>query len=490
MKIINPLRLLLVCYMCAFGTLYAQVQRPLLPVFQQINEEVMRHSEAYYRLEQSIAQNGHRLTGSSNGAKAEAFVYQLLKDYGFEEVEYQPFSLNGWQRSSLDVQVQTQGGSWEALKGVALALTPAESDVEGELIDLDNGLAADYVGKEEQVKGKIVFASLNVMPGSPAGTTSIHRSSKVALAKAHGAKGIILYNSVKGGVLITGTASIDGTLLTLPALSIGLEDGMRLKEALAKQKHQVRIAMRNKTGTFTARNVIARIKGTSKPEEKIVVGGHLDSWDLSPGAVDNGLGAFAVLDMARTFKALQLTSDRTIEFVFFMGEEQGLLGSNAYVQKAQQDGTLDQIKFMLNFDMTNDPKSFYASQEAARGLFTSIGEVVKQVDSTFLNRFGVQVGLYSDHQPFMLQGIAIGGGKDGHLSREALNCYHADCDQMEWVVDSEMRNTVRFSSMLIYGIANAPQWPVKRLNDAEIKKMLQEHQLEEALRIGKAWRWD
>jgi Zn-dependent M28 family amino/carboxypeptidase len=490
MKTVHLIRKMVLGTLLGMGAMAVQAQTDLLPVFQAINKEVMSHSEAYYRLEQSIELNGHRLTGTSNGAKAEEFVYHLLKEYGFDEVEYQPFSLNGWQRTSLDLQIQELGKKWTPVKGVALALTPAVSKVEGELIDLGNGLEADYKGKEEAVKGKIVFAALNLMPGTASGTKNIHRSSKVALAQQHGAIGIILYNSVEGGVLITGTASIDGTLLTLPALSIGLEDGLNLKKALAKKTHSVRIDMQNKTGQFTARNVIARIKGKVRPHEKIVVGGHLDSWDLSPGAVDNGLGAFAVLDMARTFKALQLNNDRTIEFVFFMGEEQGLLGSNAYVNQAKEEGTLDQIKFMFNYDMTNDPKSFYSSQEASRPLLTSIGEVVRQVDTSFLNRFGVQVGLYSDHQPFMLQGIAIGGGKDGQLSRGALNCYHADCDGMQWIVDSEMRNTVRFSTMMIYGVVNASTLPVQRLSEAQIKKMMEDNQLEEALRIGGAWRWD
>lgn len=239
-----------------------------------------------------------------------------------------------------------------------------------------------------------------------------------------------------------------------------------------------------------ARNVVARIIGNELPNEKIVVGGHLDSWDLSPGAVDNGLGAFSVLDMARTFVALGIKPKRTIEFVLFMGEEQGLLGSKAYVQQALADGSIDQIQFMLNFDMTNDPKSFYASLEGCRDLFEQIGRTVSSIDTTFKNNFSARAGLYSDHQPFMLQGIPIGGASDGTLSPEALSCYHADCDLFELVDELEMKNTVRFSSMLIYGLADAHEIPVKRLADAAVKQLMLDNNLEEALRIGGDWRWD
>jgi Zn-dependent M28 family amino/carboxypeptidase len=235
--------------------------------------------------------------------------------------------------------------------------------------------------------------------------------------------------------------------------------------------------------------VVARIEGSEFPNETIVVGGHLDSWDLSPGAVDNGLGSFSVMDMARTFIKLGLKPKRSVEFVLFMGEEQGLLGSKAYVQHAEKNGGLDRIRFMINFDMTNDPKFFQATVEGARPLFEEISQAVMQVDPSFQNRFSARAGLYSDHQPFMLQGIPTGVASGGRLSREASSCYHADCDVFILINESEMRNTVRFGAMLAYGIANAIHIPVKRLSDQEVKQLMLDNNLEESLRIGGDWRW-
>ena len=479
----------LFAFLLGVPCLLAQEKPEWEPVFRQINTEVLSHSEAYKRLGESIAQIGHRLTGSPNGAKAEQYVYDLLKSYGFSDVAFQPFSTNGWAREHLDLQVGTQG-SMQPVKAVALASTPASAHVTAELVDMGNGLESDYIANPGMAQGKIVLAALNLLPNTPQGTKNLHRSAKAALAIKYGAKGLILFNSVAGGTLLTGTASITGELLSIPAICVGLEDGNKLKEDIALGGQQAAITMTNKTGSMKARNVIARIAGSELPNEKIIVGGHLDSWDLAQGAVDNGLGAFSIIDMARTFKVLGIIPKRTIEFVLFMGEEQGLLGSKAYVQQAMADGSIDQIRFMLNFDMTNDPKSFYASLAASRELFEEIGHAVSTIDTTFRNNFTAQAGLYSDHQPFMLQGIPIGGASDGTLSREALNCYHADCDIFELVNEQEMQNTVRFSSMLIYGLANALEIPVKRLSDAETKELMLDNNLEEALRIGGDWRWD
>lgn len=477
------------CLVAGNLSLFAQGKTALEPAFRQINMEVLDYSEAYSRLGEAIAQIGHRLTGSPNGTKAEQYVLDLLKSYGFDDVAFQSFTLNGWAREHLHLSVGMPD-EMHPVKAVALASTPVSANVEGELVDMGNGLESDYRTNPGKAKGKIVLAALNLLPNSPEGTKNLHRSAKAALAVKYGAKGLILFNSVQGGILLTGTASLTGDLLTIPAVSVGLEDGNKLKAKLAKGSLHASIDMKNKAGQMHARNVIARIPGSGSPQEKIVVGAHLDSWDLAQGAVDNGLGAFSVIDMARTFKALGIKPKRTIEFVWFMGEEQGLLGSKAYVQQALRDGSINQIRFMLNFDMTNSPKSFYASLPKSRPLFETIGHAVKAVDSSFAGNFSARAGLYSDHQPFMLQGIPIGGASDGTLSPEALSCYHADCDVFDLINEQDMKNTIRFSTMLIYGLANADNIPVIRLSDEETKQLMLDNGLEEALRIGGDWRWD
>lgn len=484
----KPYTLYTLLFFLAGSGARAQEKSEWITAFRQINAEVQAHSEAYTRLGEAIDMIGHRLTGSPNGLKAEQYAFDLLKSYGFKDVSFQSFAVNGWAREHLDFQVGTPR-QMKPVKAVALASTPT-ARLQGELVDMGNGLASDYTAHPEKANGKIVLAALNLLPYSPEGTQNLHRSAKAALAIKHGAKGIILFNSVEGGTLLTGTASVTGELLTIPAICIGLEDGLQLKEAITTANLQATIDMRNTTGAMQARNVIARIAGSELPDEKIVVGGHLDSWDLAQGAVDNGLGAFSIMDMARTFLTLGIKPKRTVKFVLFMGEEQGLLGSKAYMQHVTANGTVDRIRFMLNFDMTNDPKSFYASLEDCRSLFERIGRTVAAVDTAFNNNFTAHVGLHSDHQPFMLHGIPIGGVSDGTLSQKALSCYHADCDVYELVNEQEMKNTVRFGSMLVFGLANADDIPVKRLSDDEVKQLMVDNNLEEALRIGGDWRWE
>ncbi|MEO6949985.1 MAG: M20/M25/M40 family metallo-hydrolase, partial [Ginsengibacter sp.] len=339
-----------------------------------------------------------------------------------------------------------------------------------------------------KVKGKIALVYLGIKSGTTG--KNLHRSEKTALAITNGAIGIIIYNTVPGGVLLTGTASVTGKLIPIPAVCIGLEDGQNLSKRLKNESFNAYIEMTNFSGMIKARNVIATLRGSTLPNEKILVGGHLDSWDLATGAIDNGIGSFSVIDMARTFAALKIKPKRTIEFILFMGEEEGLLGSTAYVEKAMKNGSIDKIRYMLNYDMTNDPKGFASSSEASKDLFQVIGKMAAAIDTSFKNIFWSGAGLHSDHEPFMLQGVSVGGAAGGELPNNSGRCYHADCDNFALVDEQGMKNTVRFNSMLIYGLANSNIIEAKRLTDIETRDYLLKNNLKEALKIAGDWRWD
>lgn len=455
-------------------------------VFTRINNEVQSNSQAYNTLKNASETIGHRLTGSTNGKKAEEYAFNLLKSYGFK-VKYQPFEVESWSRGKINTRIGNPSNLVD-IKSVSLAHSPVKADLNGNVVDMGNGLESDYLSKPEAVEGKIALVYLGILPGSTA-LKNLHRSEKTALAIKYGASGIIIFNTVPGGVLLTGTASVTGKLIPIPAVCIGLEDGLKLKEQLKGETVQASISMTNQSGLIKARNVIATLKGSEFKKEKIVVGGHLDSWDLATGAIDNGIGSFSILDMARTFSVLKLKPKRTIEFVMFMGEEQGLLGSKAYVEKALKDGSATQIRYMLNYDMTNDPKGYSSSSAESKELFQSIGSIASVIDTSFRNTFTSGAGLHSDHQPFMLQGIPTGGAAGGKLPNNSGRCYHADCDAFDLVSEQGMKNTVRFNSMLIYGLADATDIIATRLTDSQTRDFLLKNKLKEPLQIAGDWRW-
>ena len=450
-------------------------------VIQQIHAEVERHTEAYTQLADITSSIGHRLTGSENGRLAEQYVYNLLRSYGCE-VRFQEFEVESWKRISLNLSI-----AGKPIESVALAHSPVQADVQAELIDMGNGTETDYT---QDIAGKIAVVYLGVLPNSKAGTPYLHRSEKTKIALDHGASGVIFINTVKDNVLLTGTASVTGSLIAAPAICIGLEDGLALKEQLKTTAVFAHIQMENFSGLIKARNVIATFQGKGLPQEKIVVGGHLDSWDLATGAIDNGIGSFALIDMARAFKKLKLKPLRTVEFVLFMGEEQGLLGSKAYLKAAEATDEIKQIRFMLNYDMTNAPTGFSTTRKEMEPLLTHWGTLFQKYQPFFKNANSYGAGLHSDHQPFMLAGIPTGGAAGGKLPNSAGLYYHSDGDNFNLVDRDGLKYTVENGLVLTYLLANEKNLPVQRFTSEEIKTFLEQANLKEPLTISGEWIWN
>lgn len=460
-------------------------------IFAKINAEVNANSKAFETLSEACAKIGHRLTGSKNGKKAEEYTYNLLKSYGFQNVKYFPFQVEAWSRDTVSLQIAPENSDdFRNVTVTALASTPVESKMHGSIVDVGNGLETDFERMKDEVKGKVVLVNLGLV-GVPKETKNLHRSEKTALAIKYGAIGEIMVNQVPRNVLLTGTASVTGNLISIPAVCVSLESGQEIRSWIKENpKLLAFIDMKNHSSLIKARNVVATITGSKYPNEKIVIGGHLDSWDLATGAMDNGIGSFSVLDIARTFKALNIRPKRTIEFVLFMGEEQGLLGSRAMVDDYLKKQKLNSVKYMVNLDMVNNVQGFNVGGRDEMIDFTrEIGEKIKKVDSTFLNTVSNRAGLHSDHQGFMIQGVPT-MNPNGHFSPEALGCYHANCDKINIIDKKEMMNTVKFTSMMLYALANTTELKAKKLNSEATKQFLIDQGLKTELVIGKDWRWN
>lgn len=442
----------------------------------------------YAWLEWSTRTIGHRLTGTDHGRRAEESADSLFRAGGMREVAFFPFEAPAWQRRSVQVTIWPPTDTVISLPSVALAMTPDSANVNAPLIDVGNGLAVDFESAGKEVQGKIVLMNLQLI-NAPQGADNLHRSEKTALAINHGAAGVLFINNVDGHVLLTGTASVSRDPIAIPAACIGKEDGAELR-AWMKRGTSLRagIDMRNSNAPVTARNVIATLRGTDRSDEVIVVGGHLDSWDLATGATDNGLGSYSILDMARCYAALGLKPRRTIKFILFMGEEQGLLGSHSLVGAWKRSGELDQVKCMINLDMSGHPSGFNVFGPDPLGpLAKGAQQLMRSADTTFAAKFSQAPGLHSDHQSFMMQGVpTIAPICD--LGDHVYHCYHSSCDDVGLVDPAAMVDNVRRVGQLLWLLANADSLP-DGFSDEQLRDRLKAEGLEDKLRLQNEWRW-
>lgn len=463
-------------------------------VFERINEDVLQKGRAYESLGKATESIGHRLTGSPNGKKAEEYALNLLKSYGYTNARFQEFNVEAWSRDTVSLSlVPENSDNFVDYEVVALAHSPVSSHVTARIVDVGDGLESDFEAVKDKVKDKVALFNINIQDEKNKGKKNLHRSEKTELAIRYGAKGVIIANAVQGGVLLTGTASVTGELIPIPAVCVSVESGKSMRKWIKEEKNILAVIdMMNYSRPIRARNVIVSLPGTSKKykNEKIVIGGHLDSWDLATGAMDNGVGSFSVMDIARVFKSLNLQTKRPVEFVLFMGEEQGLLGSRYMVKELEKNKGIQKIALMMNLDMVNNVRGFNAGgNDRLKKRMEEIGQVIRQVDSSYANAVSNGAGLHSDHQPFMLSGVPI-CSPSGSFPLKAYGCYHANCDRFDLIDKNQINNNVRYTAMMLYALANDESLPVKKLNSKETRDFLIRHNLKNELILGKDWRWE
>ena len=215
---------LLLLLICQQARVDAQTVPPQWVAFDQ---RVQQDARGYEWLRWSVGAIGHRLTGSAQGAQAERAADSLFRLSGLETVRLFPFEAQAWSRGRVQLTVG-DGMGFLHLQAVALANTPLEADVEAPLVDAGNGLPADLDRVGEALKGPAWPGEHRAGGRSRGHARTCTAAKRPRLALTRGVAAIVFVNQVDGGVLLTGTASIDGTLIPVPAACIATEDGTDL----------------------------------------------------------------------------------------------------------------------------------------------------------------------------------------------------------------------------------------------------------------------
>ena len=200
-------------------------------------------------------------------------------------------------------------------------------------------------------------------------------------------------------------------------------------------------------------NTVAEIPGTDKKDEIVIIGGHIDSWDLGTGATDNGTGIMAVLEAARALKALGIKPRRTIRCVLFSGEEEGLHGSRAYVKAHEKE--MSKIAGVLIHDMgTGRVKSI-----GLQGRFDLLETMVKVVEpfkeALNLDELSMRSMMGTDHMSFLPHGVpAFAVVQD---EAEYRKTHHTESDTVDKVYPDEVNQGAKVLAAWAYGVAMLPE---------------------------------
>ncbi len=428
-------------------------------------------NQSYQFLQTLCDKAGGRLVGTPNNEKAMEILQEELRKMGVRS-EREPFRMPGWVRG--EDRVEMVEPVRRKLKAVALGYSPQTPEFQAEVVYAGYGFQEDY--QSLSAKGKVVL----VTSERPKGKTPLMRLEVIQIAADQGARAVLFINRKKGTINLAGVGNFQGNPTPIPAFSLTYEEGSWLRR-LCQNKETVRlqIEVQSHCQEVETANVVVRFPG--QVARKIVVGAHLDSWDLGQGSIDNGLGTAILFDVARLLYQFALHNYYTVELVWFNGEELGLWGSKKYLEQHKKD----EILLMLNLDMTGSPTGFNAM--GRDDLVPVLEQLLPEFSGFNLVRGVInQPWTNSDHMPFMLRGIPT-LTLTAHLDSDMGRYYHSMGDSFDKVNRKYLSEAAAVVSVLVFKLANNRNFSLSRYNDEKTAEMLKKFKLDERLKREGEW---
>ncbi len=306
-------------------------------------------------------------------------------------------------------------------------------------------------------------------------------------AKAAGAVGVLWLSNRPGRLLYRHNASLNGALVPLPAALIEREGGERMIRALkAGETVQFKAILDNLVQEKPRNhNVIAEIRGSEKPDEVIVLGAHLDSWDLGQGALDNGSNAVMVVDVARQIFALQqrgFRPRRTIRFMLYSGEELGLYGS--WFDVKNHPALLDAIKAVIIYDIGTGRTTGF-SLGGRSDMRTVVHDALEPIErlGPFTHTTDAFIG--TDNFDYLLKGIpTLVANQD---ATPYLPYYHAESDTFDKVDARELKLNTVIAAVLTWNVANTTEPIPSRQSRGDIIQLLESTGVTKEMEIYNIW---
>ena len=440
----------------------------------RIIREGMERSHVEADLEYLTDVIGPRLTGSAAMQRANDWTAQKFREYGMDRAWLEAWTFGrGWQRGPMTLRMLAP--QRRELLGVSWAWSPGTSGpLAGDVVYMDARSQADF---DRRFAGKLrgTWVMLGpaypvTNPGGPplAHADSLHLDSlrramftltnderrfsylRVALAAREGAAGVI-HDGAKQFALFTMSGS-PAAVSPLPEIVVANETYAQFQR-LATLGERIRIEadIQNSftADTLKSSNTVAELRGTERPDEVVLLGAHLDSWDIGTGATDNGAGAIAVLEAARILKAAGVRPKRTIRFALFSGEEQGLFGSEAYAAAHERELPKFQAVLVLDNGTGRITAMAVQGREELRDMWKAFFAPVASL-GPFVVRSGNKTG--TDHLSFLPYGVPA--FNYDQLTRGYDHTHHSQIDVFDHVVSMDIAQAATVMAVNAWQLAD------------------------------------
>jgi carboxypeptidase Q len=454
----------------------------------QLITEALKPSPIESNLERLTDQIGGRIPGTPAMQRAIEWGVDAFKAAGADNVHTERFTIpRSWAEG--DTQMRVSAPESFAVRVVSLAWAPALSPQHHVLVvDIGEGSEADFA-KAGNFTGDILLVHSNEMATLDDLFAEYLRAPGIIDRAVKGKALAIAFQSTRPhDLLYRHTNALNGEIDRLPMVLVAREDAARMARLIASgQKLYADLSIPNRIGgPITSANVVAELKGSEQPDEFVVLGAHLDSWELGTGALDNGCNAALVIDSLRTIQAAGLRPRRSIRFILFSGEEEGLLGSHAYVRSHRNE--LDKAAGVVILDEGTGQVTGF-SLGGRKDIVPAVTEIVSPLKQFGATTLTTDAEWGTDHFDFMLEGVPTLFANQQEANY--LINYHAMSDTYDKVDIPQLKKHVADATVVTFGIANSPERIGPRLNRAQISQTMEETHLDDLMKTFGMWQdWE
>jgi carboxypeptidase Q len=440
---------------------------------------------------------GGRVPGTPAMQRAVEWGVQMFKAAGADSVHAEEFTIPySWEEGATEMTVTTTGTALDPkltqipkvefrVRCVSIAWAPALAEARHvPVVDVRKGSPADFA-RAGDISGKLVLVHSEVLKTWDDLFAEYANAPPVIAAALKGkAKAVAFIATREHDILYRHTNSVQGEIDRIAQVLLAREDGERIGRLLASG-HPVwaDINIPNQLGgPIKTANVIAEIKGSEKPEEFVIVGAHLDSWELGTGALDNGCNAALVVDALRAIKDSGLKPRRSIRFILFSGEEEGLLGSRAYAVAHRSE--LDNAAGVIVYDAGTGKTTGFAVG-GRKDVLETARRLIAPLQQFGVTELKTDMEWGTDHFDFMLEGVPTFVADQQEANY--LENYHAVSDTYDKVDFTQLKNHVAEAAEFSFALANLPQRIGPRLTRAQIEQTIRETHSDEMLKSSGLW---
>jgi carboxypeptidase Q len=408
-------------------------------------------SLAYIRLGRLVDTFGHRLSGSPSLEAAIDWILAEMSNDGLENIRGEPVMVPRWVRGPESaVMIQPRTAPLRML-GLGGSVATPKNGITAPVLVVSS--FDELAQRAAEAKGKIVLFDA---PFSDYVASRRIRTDGPSAAARAGALACLIRSVASASIRSphTGVLRYDSTAARIPAAALSVEDAMMLHR-FQNRGERVIVTLRMSAGTLPdtpSRNVVAEVRGRDRPAEVVVLGGHIDSWDVGQGAMDDGGGSVAAWEAVRLLHRLGLRPRRTVRVVLWTNEENGGAGGIAY-RDAHASELAGHVLAMESDNGAFNPKGYiFAGSDAAANV---VKDVAALLDSAGIS--GVQRAPESpaaDITPLVEQGVP---GMEIDVDGSRYFWYHhSDGDTLDKIDPAELARCVAAMAVMAYVVADLP----------------------------------